>query len=163
MSQPHAAQPSLEAVDYDPFAEAPAYSRAVPSTEAQREIWLACQFGEQASLAYNEGVSLRLHGDLDQAALHAALHSLVARHDALRACFSDDGQQMLVAEHLRVELPTHDLGALDGAQREAAVRSHTRADIDRAFDLARGPLVRMQLLALGEQQWLLLLTAHHIV
>ncbi len=163
MSLSTTAQPALEAVDYDPFAEAPAYARAVPSTEAQREIWLACQLGEQASLAYNEGISLRLHGDLDQAAFRAALQALVARHDALRACFSDDGQQMLVAEQLVVELPVHELGALDAAQREAAVHRHARADIERPFDLARGPLVRMQLLALGSSEWLLLLTAHHIV
>ncbi len=163
MSHMQSTQPGLEAVDYDPFAEAPAYARAVPSTEAQREIWLACQLGENASLAYNEAVSLCLRGALDLSAFRAALHSLVARHDALRACFSDDGQQMLVAERVAVDLPVHDLVALDDEQREVALRGHARVDMERPFDLARGPLVRMQLLALGAKEWRLLLTAHHIV
>ena len=47
------------AIDYDPFAGG-VLSRVVPSTEAQREVWLASQLGEDASLAFNESVSLRL-------------------------------------------------------------------------------------------------------
>ena len=38
-----------------------------PSTEPQREVWLAARLGPEASLAYNESVSLHLRGELDVA------------------------------------------------------------------------------------------------
>src|SRR5262249_10249356 len=39
--------------------------REVASTEPQREVWLADRLGAEASLAYNESVSLHLRGELD--------------------------------------------------------------------------------------------------
>src|SRR5690606_33399133 len=51
-------------VDYDPFAGG-ALARVVPTTEPQREIWLADQLGRDASLAFNESVTMRLRGRLD--------------------------------------------------------------------------------------------------
>ncbi len=56
------------ALDYDPFADAP-LARAVPATESQKEIWLAASIEPAASLAYNESVTLELHGPLDANAL----------------------------------------------------------------------------------------------
>ena len=62
--------------DFDPFA-AGAIERTVASTEAQREVWLADRMGAQASLAYNESLTLRLRGVVDSAALIAAFDTLV--------------------------------------------------------------------------------------
>ena len=59
--------------------------RAVPSTEPQREVWLADRLGPEASLAYNESVSLHLRGELDVGALRHAVRELPRRHDALRS------------------------------------------------------------------------------
>ncbi|MFT4102503.1 MAG: hypothetical protein QM674_15995, partial [Burkholderiaceae bacterium] len=69
-----------ESVDFDPFADA-VVERVVPSTEAQREVWLASELSAQASLAFNESVCLLIGGALDTAALRAALGALAARHD----------------------------------------------------------------------------------
>ena len=43
-------------------------------TEPQTEIWLSAQLGDAASCAFNEGISLRLDGALDDAALTDALN-----------------------------------------------------------------------------------------
>ncbi len=84
------------AVDYDPFAGAP-LSRLVPTTAPQREVWLASRLEPEASLAYNEAVSLNLKGLLDVPALEWALQGIVDRHEALRATFSGDGEGLFVA------------------------------------------------------------------
>jgi glutamate-1-semialdehyde aminotransferase len=60
-------------------------------TEPQTEIWLSAQLGDAASCAFNEGISLRLDGTLDHAALTDALNDVIARHDALRTVFSPTG------------------------------------------------------------------------
>ena len=158
----HPINPGATPVDYDPFAATP-LARVVPSTEAQREIWLACQLGTEASLAYNESVRVDLRGQLDWQALRAALQALASRHDALRATFSADGQQMLIAETVQVGLPTHDLSALSNAEREVSLQEHIRADVDSPFDLEHGPLLRAKLVQLDEEHAVLVLTAHHVV
>ncbi|MCX7514606.1 non-ribosomal peptide synthetase [Frateuria sp. STR12] len=153
---------ALTAVDYDPFATV-ALSRVVPSTEAQREIWLAAQLGSDASLAYNESVSLHLRGPLDVDALHGALRDLAGRHDALRATFGPDGETLCVQERLELPLPLADLGTLDDAVREAALAQRLRAVVEMPFELEQGPLLRAELLRLGMDDHRLLLTAHHII
>ena len=153
---------ALTAVDYDPFATV-TLARVVPSTEAQREIWLAAQLGADASLAYNESVSLHLRGRLDAEALHDALRDLVSRHDALRASFGPDGETLCVQARLELPLPRIDLGSLDDAARDAALTGRLRAAVETPFELEQGPLLRAELLRLGPDDHRLLLTAHHIV
>ncbi|WP_081858073.1 non-ribosomal peptide synthetase [Thiomonas sp. FB-Cd] len=154
--------PSATPVDYDPFAATP-LARVVPSTEAQREIWLACQLGTEASLAYNESVRVDLRGPLDWPGLRAALQALTGRHDALRATFSADGQEMLIAETVQIDLPAHDLSELSNAEKDESLQAHIHADVDSPFDLEHGPLLRAQLVQLADEHAVLVLTAHHIV
>ncbi|MBS0454278.1 MAG: amino acid adenylation domain-containing protein [Proteobacteria bacterium] len=148
--------------DFDPFA-AGAISRVIGSTEAQREIWLADRLAPEASLAYNESVSLLLRGALSVDGLRTALEQTVARHESLRATLSGDGMQLLIEEPAPVELPLRDLAQLDDAARGAAL-ARARADaVETRFDLEHGPLLRAQLLRREPELHELLLTAHHIV
>ena len=152
----------LAPIDYDPFADAP-LARVVPTTEPQREVWLASMLGAEASLAYNESVSLRLRGPLDVAAFRGALQDLVDRHEALRATISDDGQSLLLADALTLDIVSADLSALmPHAQERALAEARTRA-VELPFDLERGPLVRCELLALAPMDHMLVISAHHIV
>jgi Condensation domain len=108
------------AVDYDPFAGAP-LSRLVPTTEPQREVWLASRLEPEASLAYNEAVSINLKGLLDVPALEAALQAIVDRHEALRATFSSDGEGLFVAEHTTLPVAFHDLSLLAPFESDARI------------------------------------------
>ena len=153
---------SLTAVDYDPFGAVP-LARVVPSTESQREIWLAAKLSPEASLAYNESVTLRLRGTLDRDALHGALQELVDRHDALRATFGPDGETFCVLERLALALPETDLTALAGEARERALVERKRSAVETPFVLEQGPLFRAELVRCGADDQVLILTAHHIV
>src|SRR4051812_42230946 len=92
---------SVAAADFDPFA-GPPLARAVPSTEPQREIWTATEVGEDANLAYNESIWLRMRGPLDEGALRQSLHEVALRHEALRSMFSGDGTQLLVGADITI-------------------------------------------------------------
>src|SRR5690606_36801938 len=150
------------AVDYDPFAGGE-LSRVVPSTEPQREVWLASQLGVDASLAFNESVSLRLRGVLDADALAVALSGVVDAHDALHAGFSPDGETFCVLAPGAFALERSDLSALDPAAREAALAARLQASVDTPFDLAAGHLFRAELVRLAADEHVLLMSAHHIV
>lgn len=149
-------------VEYDPFA-GPELSRSVPTTEPQREIWFAVQLGDDASMSYNESVTLHLTGALDIDAMRAALRELPNRHDALRATFTVDGQSMLIASQGQLAAEIVDLrGKSEDEQgrRLAALKATSAAT---PFDLATGPLVRAQIVMLGDASNEIILTSHHIV
>ena len=150
------------AVDYDPFADV-ALARVVPATESQREIWLAAKLEQEASLAYNESVSIRLSGELDVAALQAALQGVVDRHEALHATLSADGNELCIAVHVELDCAVRDLSGLDEASRGKHISTALELAVTTPFDLEHGPLVRAQLLRLSAQEHLLIFTAHHIV
>ena len=150
------------AVDYDPFAE-PALARVVPTTAPQREIWLAAKLEPEASLAYNESVSLRFYGELDLAALQRALQQLIDRHESLRARLSANGEELHIAAEQRLSCPVHELASLGEDERRAEVAAALHRVVVTPFDLEHGPLVRAELLHLAAQTHLLVFTVHHIV
>ncbi|GAC1539614.1 MAG: hypothetical protein NVS2B17_15040 [Candidatus Velthaea sp.] len=144
-------------------AATPAAPLEIPLTEPQTEIWLAAQLGDDASCAFNESVTLRLHGALDRAALDEAWTRIVQRHESLRASFSPTGERMRIAPHISAPIAYADAaaGTRDAAEAELAAR--TDRDARTPFDLVSGPLVRMALLRLGADDHALIFTAHHIV
>ncbi len=155
--------PSDDAEDFDPFAGGE-IGRTAPLTPEQEELWLSVQLGgEPANLAYNQAVALRLRGALDRAALGAGLDTLVERHEALRSTLSGDGSVLCIASSGKMHLRERDLSTLPAGERERKL-SEAHGEIVRApFDLVKGPLVRAELIRLGEREHELVLCAHHLV
>lgn len=149
-------------VDYDPFSEG-TLSRVVPTTEPQREVWLADRLGRDASLAFNESVSLRLKGRLDTGALQAAVQALTDRHDALRANLDPDGETLCVLDQRPLTFDVLDLASHDPTAREAALAERLRLAVETPFALEHAPLFRAELVRFASDDHQLILTAHHIV
>ncbi len=147
---------------FDPFA-GPAIVATAPTTEPQREIWTACALGDDASLAYNESVTLAFDGSLDVAALRSAFDDVVARHDSLRSTLSADGLTLLVGGATPGALDYVDQSGLDAAGQQAERAALAEREVNTPFDLQKGPLFRARLIKLGERQHYVVLTAHHIV
>ena len=82
-----------------PAADA-AELRVVPSTEPQREVWLADSLGREASLAYNESVSLHLRGELDHSPTVVSNDGTVA---VVEDCMDDRIGVYRVADNSRVD------------------------------------------------------------
>ena len=135
----------------------------VPITEAQREIWLSARLSDAAGNAYNESFTLKLHGPLDAPALCSCLNQVIARHDALRATFSDDGEVQHFAPHLQIEIPLVDLRVLSESARDARINEILCAEASTPLSLTRGPLIRAQLVQLSDDENHLVVTTHHIV
>uniref|UniRef100_A0A173H0U4 L-cysteine--[L-cysteinyl-carrier protein] ligase n=1 Tax=Polyangium spumosum TaxID=889282 RepID=A0A173H0U4_9BACT len=144
-----------------PRASAPETEPA-PVAAGQARLWFLDRLVPGSSL-YNVHVELRMKGALDRAALEASLAAVAERHAMLRATFPElSGQPSLaIGPHAR-ELPFIDLRAFAGdREAELARRAAERAALP--FDLARGPLVRPTLIALGDEDHVLLLVQHHII
>lgn len=151
-----------ESAQHDPFA-GPAIASAAPTTEPQREIWTAALVGEDASLAYNESVTLWMRGPLDLEALQAALSQVADRHESLRATFSTDGLTMVVAAAGDLSFELVDASSLAPSSREAQWSSLLQQEVTVPFDLTRGPLARVKVFRAAADEHRVVFTAHHIV
>ncbi len=149
--------------EFDPFA-GPQIAMVVRTTQAQKEIWIACELGgEDANRAYNESISLILKGALKQGAMEQALQNLVGRHESLRAIFSTDGRFMSIFEQLPTKLFFKDISNFPATEKENFIQAYLRADANHLFDLVEGPLLKAGLLKISESEYQLVLTAHHII
>jgi SHS2 domain-containing protein len=110
-------------VDFDPFA-GPEIESTVPSTEAQREVFVASEMGSSANIAYNESVTLILEGTLDRTALERALEQLLQRHESLRSVMSASGTHMIVLREVPCAMGFHDLtGSEDNGWKRSVRRT----------------------------------------
>ena len=155
-------QSVLTSVDFDPFSDGELLLTA-PATESQKEIWASVQMGDGANCAYNQSQSLRLKGNLDVEALQSAIQQLVQRHEALRTTFSTDGNTLCIVASLRIEIPIVDLCGLESQEQETKIASILQQEVKQPFDLEHGPLFRAKIVKLHLQEYLAILTAHHII
>ncbi|MDM3888926.1 non-ribosomal peptide synthetase [Pseudomonas sp. BCRC 81390] len=134
--------------------------RALPQSLAQNRLWLLWQLQPQAA-AYNIPAGLHLRGELDQRALEAAFQALVQRHESLRTVFSEEHGQAL--QRILPSAPFQ-LRRLDlEGQAPEQVAAQREAEACQPFDLTRGPLLRVTLARLGDEDHQLWVTLHHIV
>ncbi|MCG6498026.1 non-ribosomal peptide synthetase [Kitasatospora sp. A2-31] len=134
----------------------------VPLSFAQEQIWLAQQLAPD-SAAYNVPMAVVCRGPLDAERLARAFRTVISRHEVLRTTFAagaDGSPVQLVHEQAGFELPVTDLRST--ADAGAQVRERLAAEAHTPFDLASGPLLRAALLRTGDQEHVLVLTAHHI-
>ncbi|MFF3898067.1 non-ribosomal peptide synthase/polyketide synthase [Streptomyces sp. NPDC001812] len=132
----------------------------VPLSYAQQRLWFLGRF-EGPGATYNIPLALRLTGSVDPAALAAALHDVVGRHEPLRTVFPDiDGvphQRVLDACDAQPEWAVVDVDA-DGPGLDALLAEQ----VTRGFDLSADLPLRATLFRLGEREHVLLLVLHHI-
>ena len=131
---------------------------------AQQRLWFLQQL-DPASIAYNVPMAVRFEGTLDVRALERSLEEIVRRHESLRTTFSatDEYPVQRVAPAGPFELPVVDLQAASQSDPETEARRLAAEEAVRPFNLASGPNFRTQLLRLGPEDHVLLVTLHHIV
>ncbi|HEX7240048.1 MAG TPA: condensation domain-containing protein, partial [Longimicrobiaceae bacterium] len=153
----------IEAAGPDVVRPRPPGAR-VPLTFSQKRIWFLEQL-EPETRIYNDVAGLRLVGELDPAALDAAVLGVVERHESLRTVFPEvDGEPaQVVLPDFHIPLERRDLSHLPEDERMREVRRVLDAESLRPVKLATGPLVRAALVRLGERDHALVLPMHHIL
>src|SRR6185369_4313184 len=136
----------------------------LPLSFAQQRLWFIDQL-EPGTATYNIPLGIRLSGSLDVGALERAIGEVVRRHETLRTRFVEEEgtARQVMPEVEAVVLPVIDLSGWPVAEQETEVQRLAVRESTQAFDLAQGPLWRVQLLRLGEAEHVLLCTMHHIV
>jgi amino acid adenylation domain-containing protein/non-ribosomal peptide synthase protein (TIGR01720 family) len=139
-------------------------SESIPLSFAQARLWFLDQLQPNSSL-YNIPLALRLFGQLNIAALQSSINEIIRRHEALRTNFTtQEGQPVaVIASTLNLELLVVDLLHLGESSREIEAQRLAKVEANRPFNLEQEPLLRGTVLHLGETEYVLLLTMHHII
>ncbi|WCS21002.1 amino acid adenylation domain-containing protein [Mycobacterium marinum] len=131
----------------------------LPLSFAQSRLWFIYKY-EGPSATYNVPLAVRLTGNLDPAALRAAIGDVITRHESLRTVFAEiDGiPHQRILNPQAVDTPVTiteitDRGRLIQALADAA---------QYRFDLATQIPVRADLLRLSETNHVLVIVVHHI-
>jgi amino acid adenylation domain-containing protein len=159
-----AAVAALERADLPPLRPGTDQQRP-PLSYAQERMWFLQRYSP-GSAQYHIPLAFDLAGDLDQAALAAAIQAVADRHPMLRATFDEqDGEpcQRILPAGTPIPVPLTDLTALEPGLRAVALSQLEAAVFTEPFDLAGAPPIRASLARMGTRSHRLLLVVHHLV
>ncbi|MET9254128.1 amino acid adenylation domain-containing protein [Streptomyces sp. NPDC003717] len=140
----------------------------LPLTPLQAGMLFHALYDSDAVDVYTAQFVFTLEGEVDVAALRAAVGTLLRRHANLRVGFLHedlDQPVQAVAAEVPVPLEEHDLTRADAGEGTPEERVHAflAADRTRRFDLDTPPLMRFSLLRTGPARHRLVMTSHHIL
>jgi len=135
-----------------------------PTSFAQRRLWFLDQF-EPGSPFYNIPTAVRIRGDLDVDALADTIDEIVFRQESLRTTFDSENGEPVQVIHPEMACPLKvvDLSGLADKERDKEALRLANNEARTPFDLKAGPLFRSTLLVLGSNEYMMLVTMHHII
>lgn len=135
-----------------------------PLSFEQEQLWFLDQMSP-GSFTYNISASFHITGPLEFDPLERSFNEVIRRHEALRTTFgSVKGRpHQVIAPSMTLRLPLVDLRHLPEAERLPALEQQITREAQRPFSLSEGPLIRAALFRLGDAEYRLLMTLHHIV
>ncbi|HEY9767122.1 MAG TPA: amino acid adenylation domain-containing protein [Coleofasciculaceae cyanobacterium] len=128
-----------------------------PVSFAQARLWFLDRL-KTGNPAYNISFAVRITGKLKVKRLEDSINQVISRHEILKTSFStSDGNPVQVINPTLI-LP---LSVVDVSESE--VKVITTQEHQQPFDLTTTPLLRLKLLRLASEKYILLLTMHHII
>jgi non-ribosomal peptide synthetase component F/thioesterase domain-containing protein/nucleoside-diphosphate-sugar epimerase/acyl carrier protein len=111
-------------------------------------------------------VALRLKGTIDLHALERSIDDTIRRHEVLRTTFATDEEGwpiQVIHPPRHLECPVIDLRERNSAASDDDLHRLAVEEFRKPFDLSAGPLLRVCLVRLRDDEHVLTLTIHHIV
>jgi amino acid adenylation domain-containing protein len=131
---------------------------------SQERMWFIHQLAPE-SAAYNMYGSLRVEGELNIPAVEQTFNIMIERHAILRTTFDvvDGVPVQIIATQAPITIPLFDLKPLHSSEQDEQVRELIRQNAKQPFDLVNGPLLRILLLELAEEEHIIFVGMHHII
>jgi amino acid adenylation domain-containing protein len=142
--------------------------RKYPLAPSQQVFWALHEVYPDSSVG-NEAIHFRLRGPLQPGAMRSAIHELAQRWDIWRSAIRVDHTSSAGAPIATVgtfdDFPIDelDLGELPAPQREGALRQLLDERLRTRFDLTRAPLMRVAMVRMGADDWVLQFLSHHVI
>jgi amino acid adenylation domain-containing protein len=158
-----AAREKGQRADVPPIEPAPR-DGPLPTSFGQEAMWLISQI-QRGPSPYQMYPAIRVRGPIDVPALEKAFNEILRRHESLRTTFAEvDGSPVqVIAPYEPRSCPLLDLSHLPASEQEEEVRQYAMLQSQQTLDLAQGPLARVELIRLDEQDHVVLVGLHHII
>ncbi|MFD7716353.1 amino acid adenylation domain-containing protein [Streptomyces sp. NPDC059814] len=160
-----AAVADLDDVGISRIPAVPRDGNPLPLSFAQQRLWFLDQL-EPGRAEYLLPFAFRVHGLIDVDALDTAFTALVSRHEILRTRFGTDdagSPVQSISPEEPVAVLVRDLRAVADVQdRDDACAAVLAEDALRPVDLTVGPVLRVVLVRLADEEAVLAVTVHHI-
>ncbi len=138
---------------------------SLPSLSFPQQRQLFLEVLQPGTAVNNLSLFLDIKGKLDVSALERSANEIIARHDALRTCFSlNEGlpapKILLVAP---IVIPIVYLQKIEKKEQVNRTYQLAKNEVLQPFDLTQAPLIRLKLYVLSKESNLLLVTVHHTI
>ena len=135
-----------------------------PASSIQEQFWLINRL-HPTNTAYNIPSFFKLTGQLNSDFIKQSVSEIVRRHDIFRTTFtSENGElQQIVAEEPLFGFSSVLLADLDSEKREERLQNLIKKELETPFDLKHGPLLRVTLFKVSDDEHYLLIMMHHII
>jgi amino acid adenylation domain-containing protein len=130
-----------------------------PLSYGQRAMWFQHQMDPRS--IFNPTYAARVRAPLDIGKLQACFQRVVNQHPMLRTTFHRRGEKLVQTIHETMDVAFRQ--ETIGPCTDEEMHKRLREEADYRFDLEHGPLFRVVVLTLGEQDHVLVMSAHHIV
>ncbi|EDX78301.1 amino acid adenylation domain protein [Coleofasciculus chthonoplastes PCC 7420] len=138
----------------------------LPLTVYQERIWLLAQRAKQHPI-YNLPMVFRLQGTLNITLLEKAINQVIKRHESLRTIFSVVNglprQHILPELTIKISVVDVNTNQLSQAEEEQHIQTLINQEASHCFDLQADPLIRVKLFQLRTDDFILMMTCHHII
>lgn len=137
----------------------------IPLSYGQRRMWYLYMLDPSAT--YNNiPTAYRLRGKLDIPVLEKSFQQIALRHESIRTSFALDNETpyQRIASTIDIRLnPVTDFTAIPSDVLEQELDKLINSEIDLPFNFTDGPLFRVKLIRLGENDHVLFFMVHHAI
>lgn len=135
-----------------------------PLSHGQQRLWFLNELMPGNPL-YNTPFTVKITGALQRDILEKSLNEIIRRHQVLRTVFRKENKEPVQEILPKLELPIdfEDLRSLSAPEANAQIVRQAQQEARFSFDLTTGPLLRFKLLQIRDDEFIFLLTMHHIV
>jgi len=130
---------------------------------AQQRLWILDQI--EGSAHYNISSALRLEGNLNQEVFQRTFDTILERHEILRTTYElgEDGDAyQTIHPAASLHIYQEDLSELGDDEQQDRIRKVQRQEARQPFDLKKDTLLRVRLLRIQQDVYVVLVTVHHI-
>ncbi|WP_372371491.1 amino acid adenylation domain-containing protein [Candidatus Uabimicrobium sp. HlEnr_7] len=133
-------------------------------SSAQKRMWFFNQLTPNSPV-YNLPQSFLLRGRLRLEILQKSFNEIIRRHESLRTTFHkiEGRPTQVITAGQPIVINIEDFCQLSQQEKWEKAKISIEQHVLCPFDLSQGPLIRINLFKLGEEEHILLINMHHIV
>lgn len=147
---------SLEEKSKDDTVEDIDYKKFYEMSSEQKQIYSVCVL-QPDSTVYNLPIILKINGNINVEKIKQAYIALINRHSALRTQFVLHDSKIMQEINNDFEI------SFEYKNIEEADIEQIKKQFIHSFDLSKAPLIRMQLVKVNENEYILMMDIHHII